>query len=55
LALKDALFEILKYSKKFFDPELVSQLIAIEDTIATWLAMLESEEEQHSQENLIPN
>jgi len=55
LTLKDALFEILKYSKKSFDPELVSQLIAIEDTIATWLAMLESEEEQYSPENLILN
>lgn len=43
MGFKDALFEILRFSKVYYDPQVVSRLINIEDTIKTWLELLNNE------------
>ncbi|MCX7612995.1 MAG: HD domain-containing protein [Caldimicrobium sp.] len=46
LSVKDAFFEILKDSKKIFDPHLVSSMIEIEDTLLVWLDLVEKDAEK---------
>ncbi|MEZ0344200.1 MAG: HD domain-containing phosphohydrolase [Caldimicrobium sp.] len=43
-SLKDALFEMLEGSKKFFDPKVIAELLNIEETIMVWLNLVEENE-----------